>query len=211
MEKMKEIWIVWISGSDEEYYSSEDKAARRCVDIITKEKKKNIYEFVDCLQELIEDHSARGICGYYNQPLNPCYNDEEDCDKCDDDEIFWDGEGFETETEEVEEINEGLKKIEKPIERLYRDHDSPRDFYFHIYNRKGCNYPLTVNGRALEFDTFSSATRFLHSVEKNTDFDTSPAMIKKDCLYYDGLYIDATNCIINENGELTEIGEKQNG
>ena len=211
MEKMKEIWIVWGAGGDDEFYSSERKAVRRCVELIIREKRKNIRELIEHLEELVDDSCAGGICGYYSREID-CFDDD------DDEDVFWDGEELvednipswlgeeEDESEWEDNVNDDDEECDRvDLSHLYRDSSNGRDMYYHIYNRYSMGHPLTMNGRALEFDNIEAAFRFLKSVRENTDFDLEDAIVLKDILYYDGLYIDATNCVVGKSGGLVEL------
>ena len=213
MEKMKEIWIVWLDGGEDEYYSSQAKAHKRCVDLIF-DMVDDRYLIVDYLKELEDYQCVSGFCGYCSDTIDPynewekpkkepteeipaentctcsctCCGDEEDECNCEDNA-----------NDDEEECDE------KDLSHLYRDGSKGRDMFYHIYNKYSIGHPLTMNGRALEFDNVDSAVRFLDSVRKNTSFDLEHAIILRDILYYDGLYIDATNCIVDENGELVEV------
>jgi hypothetical protein len=85
------------------------------------------------------------------------------------------------------------------------DDIEPRPMKYHIYNAKYGSEPLCADDKAVEFDNCEAAKRFANSVIENTDFDMEDAYIKKDILYYDGGYIDATNLIVNEEEELEEV------
>ena len=101
--------------------------------------------------------------------------------------------------DEEEENATESEKIEEKKE------DGPRGMKYHIYNRLRDNEPLTADGRVLEFDNKESALRFILSVSDNTDFDLLGAYVVEDILYYDSGYINATNLIINKDGDLEEV------
>lgn len=94
---------------------------------------------------------------------------------------------------------------EQNLFRFVNFSSGPRPMKYHIYNTNYNSEPLCVDGKAAEFDNWEAAERFANSVIENTDFDMEEAYIKKDILYYDGGYIDATNLIINEEEELEEV------
>ncbi len=74
-----------------------------------------------------------------------------------------------------------------------------RDMKFHIYNME--HEPLCWEDKALEFDTFKAALRFLYEVDAiNADL-LANAAINEDILYYDGGYVNATNLTV-VNDEL---------
>lgn len=211
MEKMKEIWIVWTEGGDDQFFSSQAKAHKRCVDLIF-DSVEDRYLIVDYLKELDDYGCVSCFCGYYSDTIDP-YDEweepkkeptegipaEDTCTCCGDeeeDESEWEDNANDDDEEECDK---------QDLSHLYRDSSNGREMFYHIYNKYSIGHPLTMNGRALEFDNVDSAVRFLDSVRKNTNFDLEHAIILRDILYYDGLYIDATNCIVNENGELTEL------
>jgi hypothetical protein len=215
MEKMKEIWIVWLDGGEDEYYSSQAKAHKRCIDLIF-DMVEDRYLIVDYLKELEDYQCVSGFCGYCSETIDP-YDEWEktkkepmedipventctcSCACCggeEEDESEWEDNANDDDEEECDK---------QDLSHLYRDSSNGREMFYHIYNKYSIGHPLTMNGRALEFDNVDSAVRFLDSVRKNTNFDLEHAIILRDILYYDGLYIDATNCIVDENGELTEV------
>ena len=211
MEKMKEIWIVWTDGGDDQYFSSQAKAHKRCVDLIF-DSVEDRYLIVDYLKELDDYGCVSCFCGYYSDTIDP-YDEweetkkeptegipaEDTCTCCggeEEDESEWEDNANDDDEEECDK---------KDLSHLYRDSSNGREMFYHIYNKYSIGHPLTMNGRALEFDNVDSAVRFLDSVRKNTNFDLEHAIILRDILYYDGLYIDATNCVVNENGELAEL------
>ena len=206
MEKMKEIWVVWLDG-DDEYYSSKAKAHKRCIDLIF-DMVDDRYLIVDYLKELEDYQCISGFCGYCSDTIDP-YDEWEDPmeDKpIEDNSAPWLSEE-EDESEWEDNVNDDDEEEcdKKDLSHLYRDSSNGRDMYYHIYNRYNMGHPLTMNGRALEFDNIEAVLRFLKSVRENTDFDLKDAIGLKDILYYDGLYIDATNCVVNESGELVEL------
>lgn len=162
---MKEIWVVWNMDDEYEFFSTKEKARKRCIDIIVDVMMDDRDEMAECLLELAEYDSVTDICGFYSDVIDPYDNEEE---------------------------------IEIKKER------SPRGMKYHIYNRMHDDEPLTVEGHALEFDTEEAALRFILSVKENTDFEVFGAYIVEDILYYDGGYIDATNFVIDKNGDLKE-------
>ncbi len=207
MEKMKEIWIVWLDGGEDEYYSSQAKAHKRCIDLIF-DMVDDRYLIVDYLKELEDYQCVSGFCGYCSDTIDP-YDEWEDPmeDKpIEDNTPSWLGEE-EDESEWEDNVNDDDEEEcdKKDLSHLYRDSSNGRDMVYHIYNRYSMGHPLTMNGRALEFDNAEAACRFLKSVRENTDFDLKDAIAIKDILYYDGLYIDATNCVVNKSGELVEL------
>jgi hypothetical protein len=213
MEKMKEIWIVWLDGGEDEYYSSQAKAHKRCIDLIF-DMVEDRYLIVDYLKELEDYQCVSGFCGYCSDTIDP-YDEWEkpkkepledipvenacacNCTCCGEEE---------DESEWEDNVNDDDEECDRAdLSHLYRDSSNGRDMYYHIYNRYSMGHPLTMNGRALEFDTAEAACRFLKSVRENTDFDLQDAIALKDILYYDGLYIDATNCIVDKSGGLVEL------
>ena len=65
---------------------------------------------------------------------------------------------------------------------------------FHIYNME--HNPLCWEGKALEFDTWEGAERFMRSIDPFFDEAImDEAVISNGILYYDGGYIDAT-CLV---------------
>jgi hypothetical protein len=172
---MREIYVVWCDGCDDEYFSTREKAKARCIDIITEALIDDRGEMYECLLELEEYDSADGLCGFYGAPID--------------------------EYDEVE-AEENIKKAVKIEEKK---ENKPRGMKYHIYNRLRGYEPLTAEGRALEFDNEESALRFILSVKDNTDFDLLGAYVMEDILYYDGGYLDATNLIINKDGDLEEV------
>ena len=208
MEKMKEIWVVWLDG-DDEYYSSKAKAHKRCVDLIF-DTIEDRYLIADYLKELDEYGCVTCFCGYYSDTIDPYDEWEAKKEPMEDKPIedntpSWLGEE-EDESEWEDNVNDDDEECDKAdLSHLYRDSSNGRDMFYHIYNRYSMGHPLTMNGRALEFDNAEAACRFLNSVRENTDFDLKDAIALRDILYYDGLYIDATNCIVNKSGELVEL------
>lgn len=213
MEKMKEIWIVWLDGGDDEYYSSQAKAHKRCIDLIF-DMVEDRYLIVDYLKELEDYQCVSGFCGYCSDTIDP-YDELEKAKKEPMEDIPVEntcacnctccGEE-EDESEWEDNVNDDDEECDRAdLSHLYRDSSNGRDMHYHIYNRYSMGHPLTMNGRALEFDNIEAAFRFLESVRKNTDFDLKDAIVLKDILYYDGLYIDATNCVVGENGGLVEL------
>lgn len=213
MEKMKEIWIVWLDGGDDEYYSSQAKAHKRCIDLIF-DMVEDRYLIVDYLKELEDYQCVSGFCGYCSDTIDP-YDEWEkekkepvedipventcacNCACCGEEE---------DESEWEDNVNDDDEECDRAdLSHLYRDSSKGRDMYYHIYNRYSMGHPLTMNGRALEFDNIEAAFRFLKSVRENTDFDLEDAIVLKDILYYDGLYIDATNCVVSKSGGLVEL------
>lgn len=78
---------------------------------------------------------------------------------------------------------------------------------FHIYNRgMDKETPMTVNGKAVEFDTPEAAQLFCYSVNLHKGFDISSAYIKEDILFYDGGYIDCTRKFFDSKGNLVDVG-----
>lgn len=207
MEKMKEIWIVWLDGGEDEYYSSQAKAHKRCVDLIF-DMVDDRYLIVDYLKELEDYQCVSGFCGYCSDTIDP-YDEWEDPreDKpIEDNSPSWLEDEEEDESEWEDNVNDDDEECDKSdLSHLYRDSSKGRDMFYHIYNRYSMGHPLTMNGRALEFDNAEAACRFLNSVRENTDFDLKDAIALRDILYYDGLYIDATNCVVNKSGELVEL------
>ena len=70
-----------------------------------------------------------------------------------------------------------------------------RTLKFHIYDKNHC--PLCWESKALEFNTRDDVVKFLHSLGEYKYFERynlSEYYIKKDILYYDGGYIDASGC-----------------
>lgn len=215
MEKMKEIWIVWLDGGDDEYYSSQAKAHKRCIDLIF-DMVDDRYLIVDYLKELEDYQCVSGFCGYCSDTIDP-YDEWEKAKKEPMEDIPVEntcacnctctccGEE-EDESEWEDNVNDDDEECDKSdLSHLYRDSSNGRDMHYHIYNRYNMGHPLTMNGRALEFDNAEAACRFLKSVRENTDFDLQDAIALRDILYYDGLYIDATNCVVNKSGELVEL------
>ncbi len=208
MEKMKEIWVVWLDG-DDEYYSSKAKAHKRCVDLIF-DTIEDRYLIADYLKELDEYGCVTCFCGYYSDTIDPYDEWETKKEPMEDKPIEDNSPAWlceeEDESEWEDNVNDDDEECDKAdLSHLYRDSSNGRDMFYHIYNKYSIGHPLTMNGRALEFDNVDSAVRFLDSVRKNTDFDLEHAIILRDILYYDGLYIDATNCIVDESGELVEL------
>jgi hypothetical protein len=208
MEKMKEIWIVWLDGGEDEYYSSQAKAHKRCVDLIF-DMVDDRYLIVDYLKELEDYQCVSGFCGYCSDTIDP-YDEWEDPreDKpIEDNSPSWLEDEEEDESEWEDNVNDDDEEEcnRKDLSHLYRDSSKGRDMFYHIYNRYSMGHPLTMNGRALEFDNIEAAFRFLKSVRENTDFDLEDAIVLKDILYYDGLYIDATNCVVDKSGGLVEL------
>lgn len=213
MEKMKEIWIVWSDGGDDEYYSSQAKAHKRCIDLIF-DMVEDRYLIVDYLKELEDYQCVSGFCGYCSDTIDP-YDEWEKAKKEPMEDIPVEntcacnctccGEE-EDESEWEDNVNDDDEECDKSdLSHLYRDSSNGRDMHYHIYNRYNMGHPLTMNGRALEFDNAEAACRFLKSVRENTDFDLKDAIALRDILYYDGLYIDATNCIVDKSGGLVEL------
>ena len=213
MEKMKEIWIVWLDGGDDEYYSSQAKAHKRCVDLIF-DMVEDRYLIVDYLKELEDYQCVSGFCGYCSDTIDP-YDEWEKAKKEPMEDIPVEnvcacnctccGEE-EDESEWEDNVNDDDEECDRAdLSHLYRDSSNGRDMHYHIYNRYSMGHPLTMNGRALEFDNIEAAFRFLKSVRENTDFDLEDAIVLKDILYYDGLYIDATNCVVGKSGGLVEL------
>ena len=79
-----------------------------------------------------------------------------------------------------------------------------REMKFHIYNME--HEPLCWEGKALEFDTFKSAIRFLYEVDAVDANLLANAAINEDILYYDGGYINATNLTIANDELVTKEG-----
>ena len=210
MEKMKEIWIVWLDGGEDEYYSSQAKAHKRCVDLIF-DMVDDRYLIVDYLKELEDYQCVSGFCGYCSDTIVPYDEWEAKKEPMEDKPIedntpsWFDEEEDESEWEDNVNDDDEEECDKKDLSHLYRDSSKGRDMFYHIYNRYSMGHPLTMNGRALEFDNIEAAFRFLKSVRENTDFDLEDAIVLKDILYYDGLYIDATNCVVNKSGELVEL------
>lgn len=213
MEKMKEIWIVWLDGGDDEYYSSQAKAHKRCIDLIF-DMVEDRYLIVDYLKELEDYQCVSGFCGYCSDTIDP-YDEWEKAKKEPMEDIPVEnacacnctccGEE-EDESEWEDNVNDDDEECDRAdLSHLYRDSSNGRDMHYHIYNRYNMGHPLTMNGRALEFDNAEAACRFLKSVRENTDFDLKDAIALRDILYYDGLYIDATNCIVDKSGGLVEL------
>lgn len=213
MEKMKEIWIVWLDGGDDEYYSSQAKAHKRCIDLIF-DMVEDRYLIVDYLKELEDYQCVSGFCGYCSDTIDP-YDEWEKAKKEPMEDIPVEntcacnctccGEE-EDESEWEDNVNDDDEECDKSdLSHLYRDSSNGRDMHYHIYNRYNMGHPLTMNGRALEFDNAEAACRFLKSVRENTDFDLKDAIALRDILYYDGLYIDATNCVVDKSGGLVEL------
>ena len=172
---MKEIYVVWTHGGDDEYFTTKAKAKARCIDIITEALIDDRGEMYECMLELEEYDSADGLCGFYSAPL-----DEYDGDK----------------TDNIEPVS--FREFADKI-------TGPRPMKYHIYNTKYNHEPLCADGKAVEFDDWKAAERFVNSVIENTDFDMEDALIQEDILYYDSGYLDATNLIINADGELEEV------
>ena len=213
MEKMKEIWIVWLDGGDDEYYSSQAKAHKRCIDLIF-DMVDDRYLIVDYLKELEDYQCVSGFCGYCSDTIDP-YDEWEEVKKEPMEDIPVEnacacnctccGEE-EDESEWEDNVNDDDEECDRTdLSHLYRDSSNGRDMHYHIYNRYNMGHPLTMNGRALEFDNAEAACRFLKSVRENTDFHLKDAIALRDILYYDGLYIDATNCIVDKSGGLVEL------
>ena len=80
-----------------------------------------------------------------------------------------------------------------------------REMKFHIYNME--HEPLCWGEKALEFDTFKSALRFLYEVDAINRDLVVDAVINEDILYYDGGYINATDLRIH-NDELVKMEER---
>lgn len=81
-----------------------------------------------------------------------------------------------------------------------------RPMKYHIYNSTmDVGTPLCIDDAALEFDNYDAAVRFCYSAQVNTGFDLTGVMIKEDVLCYDGGYLDATNKIIDSEGELVDV------
>ena len=83
------------------------------------------------------------------------------------------------------------------------------DMKWHIYDTEHNHAPLCWDDQALEFDIEEDAINFLYSAIDNTlGTDDSAcfatAFIKKDILYYDGGYLDATGLILSYDAELCE-------
>lgn len=210
MEKMKEIWIVWLDGGDDEYYSSQAKAHKRCIDLIF-DMVEDRYLIVDYLKELEDYQCVSGFCGYCSDTIDPYdeWEDHKEDKPIEDDSPSWLEDEEEDESEWEDDVNSNSNDDEEcdksDLSHLYRDSSNGRDMHYHIYNRYNMGHPLTMNGRALEFDNAEAACRFLKSVRENTDFDLKDAIALRDILYYDGLYIDATNCIVDKSGGLVEL------
>lgn len=207
MEKMKEIWIVWMDGCDDEYYSSQAKAHKRCIDFIF-DMVDDRYLIVDYLKELEDNLCVFDFCGYCSDIIDPYdeWEDHKEDKPIEDNSPSWFDDEEEDESEWEDNVNDDDEECDRAdLSHLYRDSSNGRDMVYHIYNRYNMGHPLTMNGRALEFDNIEAAFRFLKSVRENTDFDLEDAIVLKDILYYDDLYIDATNCVVDENGGLVEL------
>ena len=176
----KEIFVVWDMDYEYEFFSTKDKAYARCVDIINEVMCDDPEEREECLLELAEYAEATDVCGWYMDYIDP-YDDEDETD--------------DTEPVSFREFTDEIT--------------GPRPMKYHIYNTRYDNGPFTINGKVLEFDNWEAAERFANSVIENTDFDMEDAYIKKDILYYDGGYINATTLIINEEEKLEEVEENE--
>lgn len=89
---------------------------------------------------------------------------------------------------------------------------------YHIYNTvDGEELPLCYyetddaeEGKVLDFDTEESAKRFIESAVESGDREEEffdGVFIRKDIVYCDYGYIDATNLYIGIDGKLYELGD----
>lgn len=187
----KKIWVVWDVNGDFAYYSTEDKAYGKCVEIIREVMKDDKEEMRLCLDELEEYMGATDVAGYYAVIVD---EDEDDTAAHDEDECAV--------------CKEFRKLVEDNVIAVPERGNGVRDMKYHIYNEFHPGQPLCENGKALEFDTEEDAIFFMESIIKNTDFDMTGAYIVADILYYDGGYIDGTGCFINKKGHLCKILRK---
>lgn len=73
---MKEIWVVWNMDDEYEFFSTKEKARKRCIDIIVDVMMDDRDEMAECLLELAEYDSVTDICGFYSDVIDP-YDEEE--------------------------------------------------------------------------------------------------------------------------------------
>lgn len=195
----KIIWKVWDINGEDCYYSTEDRAYSKCVDIIRKTLCDNKEEMRLCLDELDEYNGATDITGYEEVVVDEEYDDDDDYNYDKDDAAA------EHDEDTCLVCGEFRKLLEDNIILTPEKERGPRDMKFHIYNENYPDQPLCEDGKALEFDTEEDAKFFLNSVIENTDFDVNGAYIVADILYYDGGYINGTGCFINKKGHLCKI------
>ena len=84
-----------------------------------------------------------------------------------------------------------------------------RNMKYHIYETRDCVNPLCWDDKALEFDTLETAGNFLYAILEIVKDTTEEeiyknATIKRDILYYDGGYLDATNLTVKYDAEECE-------
>ena len=189
----KKIWVVWDIDGDFAYYSTEDKAYGKCVEIIREAMKDDKEEMRLCLDELEEYMGATDVAGYYAVIVDED-EDEDDAAAHDEDKCA---------------VCKKFKElVEDNVIAVPEKNKGIRDMKYHIYNRSIPLQPLCDEGGALEFDTEEDALFFINSVIENTDFNMEDAYIAHDILFYDGGYIDATGCFIDKNNNLCKIVRK---
>ena len=189
----QKIWVVWDVNGDFAYYSTEDKAYGKCVEIIREVMKDDKEEMRLCLDELEEYMGATDVAGYYAVIVD---EDEDDASAHDEDKC---------------DVCEAFKKLvdNQIIYCTSKKDNGIRDMKYHIYNELYPDQPLCEDGKALEFDTEEDAIFFMESIMKNTGFDMHGAYVVADILYYDGGYIDGTGCFINDKGHFCKIVKKE--
>ena len=186
----KKIWVVWDTNGENYYYSTEDKAYCKCVEIICEVMKDDKEVMRLCLGELEEYMGATDVAGYYAVIVD---EDEDEDDTAAHDE------------DECAVCKEFRKLVEDNVIAVPERDNGVRDMKYHIYNEFYPDQPFCEDGKALEFDTEEDAIFFMESIMKNTSFDMTGAYTVADILYYDGGYIDGTGCFINSKGHFCKI------